>query len=204
MKFGKSLEREVQELPTEWQPYLVHYKELKKCINKIVTELNAADSLVRLESGNLSIRLTDGSLASPRQVTYEFSGNGNELHPTLHITLLDSGESSTSNTDNDEDEEEHGGTIKIEDHIQIITTNKKDSHSVDELVAIEVKPLSDITVDVLNSQDLSIPPLLPESISNRITTEDSDIMSTVEECYPWPQRATVTIVNNNTNLAEQQ
>ncbi|RUP43808.1 hypothetical protein BC936DRAFT_136700, partial [Jimgerdemannia flammicorona] len=39
MKFGKSLDTALEDMPCEWRPYVIQYKSLKKCINKIVEEL---------------------------------------------------------------------------------------------------------------------------------------------------------------------
>lgn len=39
MKFAKKLESTATELPIEWRPYLLKYKPLKKCINRIVAEM---------------------------------------------------------------------------------------------------------------------------------------------------------------------
>ncbi|CAG8445210.1 897_t:CDS:10 [Acaulospora morrowiae] len=40
MKFGKVLQHEIEDIPSEWRPFLIQYKTHKKCILKIVQELN--------------------------------------------------------------------------------------------------------------------------------------------------------------------
>ncbi|KAJ1864038.1 hypothetical protein LPJ78_003646 [Coemansia sp. RSA 989] len=42
MKFGKTIETNAKELPEEWQPYLIQYKQLKKNIKQIVQERDNA------------------------------------------------------------------------------------------------------------------------------------------------------------------
>lgn len=39
MKFGKQLESEAEDIPSEWRPYLIQYKALKKLIAKVATEI---------------------------------------------------------------------------------------------------------------------------------------------------------------------
>ena len=39
MKFGKQLENEAEDIPSEWRPYLIRYKALKKLISKIAIEI---------------------------------------------------------------------------------------------------------------------------------------------------------------------
>ncbi|CAG8825627.1 15133_t:CDS:10, partial [Gigaspora margarita] len=41
MKFGKTFENSLERIPSDWKPFLIKYKSLKKCIKKIVLELNA-------------------------------------------------------------------------------------------------------------------------------------------------------------------
>ncbi|KAJ1648409.1 hypothetical protein LPJ64_000358 [Coemansia asiatica] len=40
MKFGKTIETSAKELPEDWQPYIIQYKQLKKSIKQIVRELD--------------------------------------------------------------------------------------------------------------------------------------------------------------------
>ncbi|KAJ1731449.1 hypothetical protein LPJ61_002534, partial [Coemansia biformis] len=40
MKFGKTIETSTKELPEEWRPYVIQYKQLKKSIKQIVQELD--------------------------------------------------------------------------------------------------------------------------------------------------------------------
>ncbi|KAF0554397.1 SPX domain-containing protein [Gigaspora margarita] len=41
MKFSKTFEDSLEKIPSDWKPFLIKYKSLKKCIKKIVLELNA-------------------------------------------------------------------------------------------------------------------------------------------------------------------
>jgi len=67
MKFAKTLETTATELPVEWRPYVINYKLLKKCINRIVAEM---------ESRGLIHQLTADSKDSndAQKVEYMFSG----------------------------------------------------------------------------------------------------------------------------------
>lgn len=41
MKFGKQLETEAEGIPSEWRPYLIQYKQLKKLITKVAEEIES-------------------------------------------------------------------------------------------------------------------------------------------------------------------
>jgi E3 ubiquitin-protein ligase BAH len=41
MKFGKQLETEAEGIPSEWRPYLIQYKALKKLIAKVAEEIES-------------------------------------------------------------------------------------------------------------------------------------------------------------------
>lgn len=41
MKFGKQLETEAEDIPSEWRPYLIQYKALKKLITKVAEEIES-------------------------------------------------------------------------------------------------------------------------------------------------------------------
>jgi hypothetical protein len=41
MKFGKQMETASFDLPENWRPYLIHYKNLKKSIRLVVDELES-------------------------------------------------------------------------------------------------------------------------------------------------------------------
>ncbi|KAI8578981.1 hypothetical protein K450DRAFT_244419 [Umbelopsis ramanniana AG] len=88
MKFAKTLETTATELPVEWRPYFINYKLLKKCINKIVAEI---------ETRGLIHQLTDSKDSSETQkVEYMFSGDPGDLHPLLKIAI-ESNDTSESN-----------------------------------------------------------------------------------------------------------
>ncbi|CAO3666444.1 unnamed protein product [Umbelopsis vinacea] len=78
MKFAKSLENTATELPIEWRPYLLKYKPLKKCINRIVTEM---------ETRGLTVQIRPESNHETHKVEYMFSGDPGDLHPWLKIAV---------------------------------------------------------------------------------------------------------------------
>lgn len=41
MKFAKQLETEAEDIPSEWRPYLIQYKALKKLIAKVAEEIES-------------------------------------------------------------------------------------------------------------------------------------------------------------------
>ncbi|KAI8326973.1 SPX domain-containing protein [Choanephora cucurbitarum] len=41
MKFGKQLETEAEDIPSEWRPYLIQYKALKKIITRVAEEIES-------------------------------------------------------------------------------------------------------------------------------------------------------------------
>ena len=62
MKFAKEIENASYDLPSDWRPYLIHYKLLKKAIRLVVAELRTR--------GLLDIEKGDGQL----KFSYEFDG----------------------------------------------------------------------------------------------------------------------------------
>ena len=40
MKFGKCLGQTIEDIPSDWRPFAIQYKKLKRCIHKIVQELD--------------------------------------------------------------------------------------------------------------------------------------------------------------------
>ncbi|KAJ2704757.1 hypothetical protein FB645_003038 [Coemansia sp. IMI 203386] len=65
MKFGKTIETSAKELPEDWQPYIIQYKQLKKSIKQIVRELDNTFKTLNLsspaESGEPSVPLIGNS-----------------------------------------------------------------------------------------------------------------------------------------------
>ncbi|KAI9592704.1 SPX domain-containing protein [Syncephalis fuscata] len=203
MKFGKSLEREGQDLPAEWQQYLVHYKDLKKCIRKIVTELEDADSVIRLESGGLFVKLTNGQIALPQQVTYAFSGTGSEVHPTLQIVLSDESETSASTTDDDtaEEGEEEEERDKADAKLPINGTNKQQVADSSVLFNEEIKKEE---VKKEAEEDKVIPDTSLPLIDDKLLFNHQTTLPAMNEYGQRPRRATLTIINRVTGLLEQR
>lgn len=69
MKFAKTLENTATELPLEWRPYLLKYKPLKKCINRIVAEM---------ATRGLTCQHSPESGSEAQKVEYLFSGKNYE------------------------------------------------------------------------------------------------------------------------------
>lgn len=80
MKFAKTLENTATELPLEWRPYLLKYKPLKKCINRIVAEM---------ATRGLTCQHSPESGSEAQKVEYLFSGDPGDLHPWLKIAIED-------------------------------------------------------------------------------------------------------------------
>lgn len=109
MKFAKKLESTANELPMEWRPYLLKYKPLKKCINRIVAEM---------ESRGLTAQVGPDAKGSgdAQRVEYLFSGKQSssclakiyhanliigdtgDLHPWLKIAIQGDNDSDGYNT----------------------------------------------------------------------------------------------------------
>ncbi|ORY02714.1 hypothetical protein K493DRAFT_207875 [Basidiobolus meristosporus CBS 931.73] len=70
MKFGKCLSASAQELPEDWRQHVVHYSHLKKCINRIVAELE------EIGLASLAAGYSDESIDStqPLKLIYSFIG----------------------------------------------------------------------------------------------------------------------------------
>ena len=97
MKFAKTLERtlEEDEIPQEWVEAAIQYKALKKCINKVVNELE----FLGLQKNTLKILLNDKVVEVNEQETnpsnpiiaeYILSKTSTDAHnikPMLKITL---------------------------------------------------------------------------------------------------------------------
>ncbi|ORZ20260.1 SPX domain-domain-containing protein [Absidia repens] len=97
MKFAKQLETESKDIPTEWRPYLIQYKKLKKLITKVADEIekhgvsvtmlhNYLDGATYQDS--LPLDLT-GPVESPNmkaQVQYYFAGDVPNIRPCIRFT----------------------------------------------------------------------------------------------------------------------
>lgn len=72
MKFGKQLESEAEDIPSEWRPYLIQYKALKKLIAKVAVEIERrglSASFLRECLGNNSANNDNGP-----KIRYYFTG----------------------------------------------------------------------------------------------------------------------------------
>lgn len=83
MKFGKQLETEAEGIPSEWRPYLIQYKALKKLITKVAEEIESRGLSTSLlhecleeDSGNggLSSTVNDDEDESIPKIKYYFTG----------------------------------------------------------------------------------------------------------------------------------
>ncbi|RGB37719.1 SPX domain-containing protein [Rhizophagus diaphanus] len=78
MKFGKSLGRTIEDVPSQWRPFAIQYKTLKKCIHKIVQELN--DKGISLDIRKSVLNATEG-------YKMEYSSEVNPTHILSYIQL---------------------------------------------------------------------------------------------------------------------
>jgi E3 ubiquitin-protein ligase BAH len=69
MKFGKCLGRTIEDVPSEWRPFTIQYKTLKKCIHKIVQELN---------DKGISLDIRKAMLNAAEGYKMEYSSEGKE------------------------------------------------------------------------------------------------------------------------------
>ncbi|KAI9493199.1 SPX domain-containing protein [Zychaea mexicana] len=77
MKFAKEIESASYDLPSDWRPYLIHYKLLKKAIRLVVAELRSR--------GLLDIEKGGGEL----NFSYGFDGDVKDPQPCINITVDD-------------------------------------------------------------------------------------------------------------------
>ncbi|CAO3592375.1 unnamed protein product [Absidia cylindrospora] len=101
MKFAKQLETESKDIPTEWRPYLIQYKKLKKLITKVADDIEKHGVSVTMLHDYLDgatcqesslLDLTD-PVEPPNmkaQVQYYFTGKVPNIRPCIRFTY-DSG-----------------------------------------------------------------------------------------------------------------
>ena len=88
MKFGKQLETEAEGIPSEWRPYLIQYKALKKLITKVAEEIESRGLSTSLlhecleEDGGLST-LNDEEDESIPKIKYYFTGKSGRVNQLL-------------------------------------------------------------------------------------------------------------------------
>ncbi|KAI9493247.1 SPX domain-containing protein [Zychaea mexicana] len=90
MKFGKQLENEAEDIPSEWRPYLIRYKALKKLIAKVALEIERRGlSATFLRECLKNNNLQDDS--GPK-IRYYFAGEPPNVHPCIQF-IYDPGQS---------------------------------------------------------------------------------------------------------------
>jgi E3 ubiquitin-protein ligase BAH len=79
MKFGKQLETQAEDIPSEWRPYLIQYKALKKIITKVAEEIESQGLSANLLHECLEDDIDENATAP--KIKYYFTGNchGNEV-----------------------------------------------------------------------------------------------------------------------------
>ncbi|ORY02880.1 hypothetical protein K493DRAFT_276884 [Basidiobolus meristosporus CBS 931.73] len=88
MKFGKSLSASAQELPEDWRQHVVHYSKLKKCINRIVQELE--------ESGLANLAAEKNiENTQPVKLVYSFTGTVENFSPNIEVIVGEDAETIT-------------------------------------------------------------------------------------------------------------
>ncbi|KAI8335165.1 SPX domain-containing protein [Chlamydoabsidia padenii] len=88
MKFAKQLETESESIPSEWRPYLIQYKKLKKLITKVADEIEKHGMSVSMLHDcldNSSSVDPDSDMDAP-QVQYYFTGEAPNIRPCIRFT----------------------------------------------------------------------------------------------------------------------
>ncbi|CAO3650208.1 unnamed protein product [Mucor fragilis] len=91
MKFGKQLETEAEGIPSEWRPYLIQYKALKKLITKVAEEIESrglSTSLLHecLEEDSGLSAVNDEEDESIPKIKYYFTGEPPNVKPNIEFT----------------------------------------------------------------------------------------------------------------------
>lgn len=82
MKFAKQLESEAEDIPSEWRPYLIQYKTLKKVITKVAEEIESRGLSTSLLHECLDEDMphsNDTSTEDIPKIKYYFTGNNHNL-----------------------------------------------------------------------------------------------------------------------------
>ncbi|KAI7851059.1 SPX domain-containing protein [Circinella umbellata] len=90
MKFAKQLENEAEDIPSEWRPYLIRYKALKKMIAKIAKEIERrglSAQFLRECLKNYKSENDDGP-----KIRYYFAGEPPNVRPCIQF-IYDPGQS---------------------------------------------------------------------------------------------------------------
>ncbi|KAI8097179.1 SPX domain-containing protein [Halteromyces radiatus] len=94
MKFAKQLETESESIPSEWRPYLIQYKKLKKLIAKVADEIEKHGMSVSMLHDCLdnsaerasSMTTTRSPNINAPQVQYYFTGEAPNIRPCIRFT----------------------------------------------------------------------------------------------------------------------
>ncbi|ORY99328.1 SPX domain-domain-containing protein [Syncephalastrum racemosum] len=82
MKFAKQLETEAEDIPSEWRPYLIQYKALKKLISKIAAEIERRG----LSAALLRECLKQGTdYKTGFRIKYYFTGEPPNVRPCIQF-----------------------------------------------------------------------------------------------------------------------
>ncbi|KAI8370410.1 SPX domain-containing protein [Radiomyces spectabilis] len=84
MKFGKQLETEAEDIPTEWRPYLIQYKALKKTIAKVAEEIEKRGLSASVLHASLGAEKNGKDNSIPR-VKYYFTGEPPNVRPCIQF-----------------------------------------------------------------------------------------------------------------------
>ncbi|CAO3620315.1 unnamed protein product [Mucor hiemalis] len=93
MKFGKQLETEAEDIPSEWRPYLIQYKALKKLITKVAEEIESQglstallhECLEETETEEEKKEEEEEENGIPR-IRYYFTGEPPNVKPNIEFT----------------------------------------------------------------------------------------------------------------------
>ncbi|GAA5799442.1 SPX domain-containing protein [Helicostylum pulchrum] len=85
MKFAKQLETESEEIPSEWRPYLIQYKALKKLITKVAEEIESRGLSTSLLHEVLDEEAAEDDDCVPR-IRYYFTGEPPNVKPNIEFT----------------------------------------------------------------------------------------------------------------------
>ncbi|CAJ0766544.1 15864_t:CDS:2, partial [Entrophospora sp. SA101] len=86
MKFGKTLEKNIQDFPKDWKPVIIQYKYLKKFIKNIFDELNSNVLLKKL----IGIHKVDENIShyfEKYKIEYKFDVSPEYFQPYLKVEL---------------------------------------------------------------------------------------------------------------------
>ncbi|KAI7906620.1 SPX domain-containing protein [Cokeromyces recurvatus] len=90
MKFGKQLESEAEDIPSEWRPYLIQYKALKKLVTKVAEEIESRGLSASLLHECLEDSSENEHSQHPREeiprIRYYFRGEPPNVKPNIEFT----------------------------------------------------------------------------------------------------------------------